>query len=66
MVLDWTARLAHSPPPRNGIVEVETHRATYSGDTAALLGADGARKQPHARFTPGPCKPPTPVRTMPP
>ncbi len=46
--LDWTARLAPlTALTPDGVVEVDTHRATYRSDTGALLGVVGADYQPH-------------------
>ena len=46
--LDWTARLAPiTTITPNGVVEVDTHRATYRSDTGAVLGVVGADYQPH-------------------
>jgi phage/plasmid-like protein (TIGR03299 family) len=46
--LDWTARLAPiTTITPNGVVEVDTHRATYRSDTGAVLGVVGADYHPH-------------------
>ena len=46
--LDWTARLAPlTALTPAGVVEVDTHRATYRSDTGAVLGVVGADYQPH-------------------
>ena len=46
--LDWTARLAPlTTMTPDGVVEVDTHRATYRSDTGAVLGVVGADYQPH-------------------
>ena len=46
--LDWTTRLAPlTALTPDGVVEVDTHRATYRSDTGAVLGVVGADYQPH-------------------
>lgn len=46
--LDWSVRLAPiTTITPNGVVEVDTHRATYRSDTGAVLGVVGADYQPH-------------------
>ena len=46
--LDWSARLAPiTTITPNGVVEIDTHRATHRSDTGAVLGVVGADDHPH-------------------
>ena len=46
--LDWTAAMAPlTAITASGVVEVDTHRATYRSDTGDVLGVVGADYQPH-------------------
>ena len=46
--LDWTTRLAPlTALTPDGVVEVDTHCATYRSDTGAVLGVVSADDQPH-------------------
>src|SRR5215217_3996532 len=46
--LDWTAAMAPlTAITASGVVEVDTHRATYRSDTGDVLGVVGADYEPH-------------------
>jgi phage/plasmid-like protein (TIGR03299 family) len=46
--LDWTAAMAPlTAITASGVVEIDTHRATYRSDTGDVLGVVGADYQPH-------------------